>query len=192
MQHAHQNGLVHRDVKPANLLIDQSGVVKLLDLGLALFSDDARASLTLEHNENVLGTADYLAPEQAVDSHDVGPAADIYGLGCTLYFALTGHPPFPHGSLAQRIAGHQSRMPPDICAERPDCPSAGAGHLLQDDAEEAAGPLRFGGRSGGCARGLAGRPGGGVACGGHAGRGGCSRGGRQTLGGLRKRVTGGR
>jgi serine/threonine-protein kinase len=124
LQHAHENGLVHRDVKPANLLIDRSGVVKLLDLGLALFADDGRASLTLAYNENVLGTADYLAPEQAVSSHDVGPAADIYGLGCTLYFALTGHPPFPTGSLAQRIVFHQSRMPADIREDRPDCPPA--------------------------------------------------------------------
>jgi serine/threonine-protein kinase len=120
---AHASGLIHRDVKPANLLIDERGVVKILDLGLALFSDDDRASLTLTHNENVLGTADYLAPEQALDSHGVGPRADIYGLGGTLYFALTGHPPFPEGSLAQRIAWHQSKMPKDIRVERPDCPA---------------------------------------------------------------------
>src|SRR5262245_8850594 len=122
LQHAHENGLIHRDVKPANLLVDQKGVVKLLDLGLALFSDNARASLTVAHNENVLGTADYLAPEQAVNSHKVDHRADVYGLGCSLYYLLTGRPPFTEGPLAQRIAKHQSQMPDDIRKTRPDCP----------------------------------------------------------------------
>ena len=123
LQYAHDKGLIHRDVKPANLLVDDNGVVKLLDLGLALFSDDDRASLTIAHNENVLGTADYLAPEQALNSHNVDSRADVYGLGCTLYFLISGHPPFPNGTLAQRIAMHQTRMPTDIRDERPDCPS---------------------------------------------------------------------
>ncbi len=122
LNHAHANGLIHRDVKPANLLVDPKGVLKILDLGLALFSDNERASLTVEHNENVLGTADYLAPEQAVNSHKVDHRADIYGLGCALYFVLTGHPPFPDGTLAQRIAKHQTQMPEDIRKDRPDCP----------------------------------------------------------------------
>lgn len=122
LQHAHENGLVHRDVKPGNLLIDELGVVKILDLGLALFADEDRASLTIQHNENVLGTADFLAPEQALNSHDVDGRADIYGLGCTLYYALTGHAPFPEGSLAQRIAKHQTDMPADIRLDRPECP----------------------------------------------------------------------
>ena len=122
LHHAHENGLIHRDVKPANLLVDPKGVVKLLDLGLALFADNERASLTVAHNENVLGTADYLAPEQAVNSHTVDHRADVYGLGCALYYLLTGHPPFPEGTLAQRIAKHQSQMPDDIRKSRPDCP----------------------------------------------------------------------
>jgi serine/threonine protein kinase len=109
-------------VKPANLLVDPAGTVKILDLGLALFSKEENTSLTVAHNENVLGTADYLAPEQALNSHTVDCRADIYGLGCTLYFALTGHPPFNEGTLAQRIAMHQTQMPPDIREERPDCP----------------------------------------------------------------------
>lgn len=121
-QYAHENGLVHRDVKPANLLIDNRGVVKILDLGLALLADEERSSLTVAHNENVLGTADYLSPEQAVNSHKVDSRADIYSLGCTLYFALTGHPPFTDGSLAQRIAKHQREMPEDIRKERAEVP----------------------------------------------------------------------
>jgi len=122
LQHAHESCLIHRDVKPANLLVDDKGVVKILDLGLALFSSEAESSLTIAHNENVLGTADYLAPEQALNSHDVDARADIYALGCTFYYLLTGHPPFPDGSLAQRIAKHQTQQPADIRIDRPDCP----------------------------------------------------------------------
>lgn len=122
LAYSHAEGLIHRDVKPANLLVDEEGVVKILDLGLALFSEDESASLTIQHNENVLGTADYLAPEQAINSHDVDRRADIYGLGCTFYFTLTGHAPFNEGTLAQRIARHQTQMPPDIREDRPDCP----------------------------------------------------------------------
>jgi serine/threonine protein kinase len=123
LQYAHNARLIHRDVKPANLLLDDRGSVKILDLGLALVSREGAASLTLLHNENVLGTADYLAPEQALSSHDVDSRVDIYSLGCTLYFLLTGHPPFPEGTLAQRIAKHQSKAPPDIRLDRPDCPA---------------------------------------------------------------------
>jgi serine/threonine protein kinase len=125
LQHAHESGLIHRDIKPANLLVDGSNVVKILDLGLALFSsDDDKASLTIAHNENVLGTADYLSPEQALNSHKVDLRADVYSLGCTLYYLLTGHPPFPEGTLAQRIAKHQSQMPTSIKGDRPDAPDA--------------------------------------------------------------------
>ena len=122
LQHAHEVGLIHRDVKPANLLVNSQGKVKLLDLGLALFSDDKQASLTIDYNDKVLGTADYLAPEQALNSHKVDARADIYGLGCTMYFMLTGSAPFPEGSIAQRIAKHQSAMPTEIRKLRPDCP----------------------------------------------------------------------
>jgi serine/threonine protein kinase len=124
LQHSHDSGLIHRDVKPANLLINKDGVIKVLDLGLALFQDQSDASLTMEYNDKVLGTADYLAPEQALNSHTVDNRADIYGLGCTMYFLLTGHPPFPDGSIASRIVKHQNVMPADIRADRPDCPGA--------------------------------------------------------------------
>ena len=122
MAYAHANNLIHRDIKPANLLIDDKGIVRILDLGLALYSDGAKASLTIAHNENVLGTADYLSPEQAVNSHKVDLRTDIYSLGCTLYFLLTGHPPFTDGTLAQRIAKHQTTMPEDVRKDRPECP----------------------------------------------------------------------
>jgi len=122
LHHAHEKGLIHRDVKPANLLVNREGVIKVLDLGLALYADESLASVTMEHNDKVLGTADYLAPEQALNSHNIDHRADIYGLGCSLYFLLTGHAPFPTGSIAQRIAKHQSAMPEDIRKDRSDCP----------------------------------------------------------------------
>ncbi len=136
LQHAHDSGLIHRDVKPANLLIRKDGRVKLLDLGLALFTDESKASLTIDHNDKVLGTADYLAPEQALNSHGVDHRADLYGLGCTMYYMLTGSPPFPEGSIAQRIAKHQKVMPTEIRKLRPNCPGELEGicwKLLQKD-----------------------------------------------------------
>ncbi|HEX7449994.1 MAG TPA: protein kinase [Pirellulales bacterium] len=120
--HAHQAGLIHRDMKPANLLVDLKGTVKILDMGLARFSDEIDASLTHDHDERMLGTVDFLAPEQALDSHLVDPRADLYSLGCTLYFALTGQPPFPVGTLAQRVIMHQSKEPAAITEKRPDAP----------------------------------------------------------------------
>ncbi len=122
LDHAHSKGIVHRDVKPANILIDQEGRVKILDMGLALVTAGVTESLTVANNENVLGTADYLAPEQAINSHRVDRRADIYGLGCTLYYLIAGKPPFGDGTLAQRIARHQKEMPPPLREIRADCP----------------------------------------------------------------------
>jgi len=121
LHYAHRQRLIHRDIKPGNLLIDVRGNVKLLDLGLAMSSED-KTSLTRMYNERVIGTADYLSPEQAVDSHRIDHRSDVYSLGCTLYFMLTGHAPFPSGSLAERIASHQATEPKDIRASRPNCP----------------------------------------------------------------------
>ncbi len=122
LAHAHDMGLVHRDIKPANCLVDKHEVVKLLDMGLARLIDD-EASLTLENNENVLGTADYLAPEQALNSHKADARADIYSLGCTLYYLITGHPPFPDGTISERLLKHQVEQAPSIFKDRPDAPS---------------------------------------------------------------------
>ncbi|MBD3672121.1 MAG: protein kinase [Planctomycetaceae bacterium] len=123
LEHAHEAGMVHRDIKPGNILADKNGVIKLLDLGLArFFNDNDKESLTVAHDEKVLGTADYLAPEQAIDSHQVDARADIYSLGCTLYFLLTGHAPFVEGTLAQRLMSHQKKDPPPITDDRPDVP----------------------------------------------------------------------
>ncbi|MCM2370508.1 serine/threonine protein kinase [Aporhodopirellula aestuarii] len=136
LDHAHEHGVIHRDVKPANLLIDQNGRLRLLDMGLALMASEEEHSLTVANNENVLGTADYLAPEQALNSHKVDLRVDIYGLGCTLYYLLTGRPPFSDGTLAQRIIKHQNEMPRSIRELRPDCPGELEGmcvKMLQKD-----------------------------------------------------------
>ena len=125
LAHAHEAGLIHRDIKPSNLLVDDSGSIKILDMGLArFFKEHEEESLTIKHDEKVLGTADYLAPEQAVDSHAVDERADIYALGCTFYFTLTGQPPFTDGTLVQRLLAHQTKAPPSIRSRREDVPES--------------------------------------------------------------------
>ncbi len=121
LEHAHNAGLVHRDIKPANLFLSDDGRIRILDLGLAQ-DFDSEESLTREFNERVLGTADYLAPEQAADSHTVDCRADIYSLGCSLYFLLTGQPPFTKGTLVQRLVAHQSKAPASVLQFRHDVP----------------------------------------------------------------------
>lgn len=125
LHHAHGAGIIHRDIKPGNLLVDTTGTVKLLDMGLARFfgGDDAQ-SLTIQHDEKVLGTADYLAPEQAVDSHKVDRRVDIYSLGCTLFFLFTAQPPFNEGTLTQRLMAHQLKDPKAITDFRADVPES--------------------------------------------------------------------
>src|SRR5262249_2875868 len=123
LQHAHQAAaLVHRDIKPGNILVDRGGTVKVLDMGLARFFNDELDQITQKYDENVLGTADYLAPEQALDSHNVDIRADIYSLGATLYFCLTGRTPFSEGSVAQKLIWHQTRQPKPIKSFRTDVP----------------------------------------------------------------------
>jgi len=122
LNHAHSAGMVHRDIKPANLLRDPKGVIKILDLGLARITHRDEKALTLAANAGVLGTVDFLAPEQAVNSHNVDHRADIYSLGCTLYFLLAGRPPFPEGSVAQKLMAHQVEEPVSITTLRPDAP----------------------------------------------------------------------
>lgn len=108
LQHAMEKGIVHRDIKPANLLVDKEGVVKILDMGLARFQEDAKDNLTARFDKGaVLGTADFMAPEQVIASSTVDIRADIYSLGVTLYTLINGKPPFG-GSSTQKLMGHQT------------------------------------------------------------------------------------
>jgi serine/threonine-protein kinase len=114
LHYAHQMGLVHRDVKPENLLIRSDGAVKVLDFGLAMIGgSEAEYSLATILGQNCLGTADYIAPEQSLDSLHVDCRADIYSLGCTFYFLVTGQVPFPSPRTAEKLDGHRN------CRARP-------------------------------------------------------------------------
>jgi serine/threonine protein kinase len=113
LQHAYEKaGIIHRDIKPGNLLLSRDGVVKILDMGLARFFMDDNDQITRRHDGNsILGTADYLSPEQALDSSDVDIRSDIYSLGCTFYHLLTGKAPFAEGSVTEKLLWHQVREP---------------------------------------------------------------------------------
>jgi serine/threonine protein kinase len=124
LQHAHERGMVHRDVKPANLLLTPAGQVKVLDFGLAHVADGHDLTATPLPSGTVLGTPDYVAPEQARDPARADVRADVYGLGCTLYHLLTGRPPFPGGTPLQKLLAHQECRPPVLTAARPDVPGA--------------------------------------------------------------------
>jgi WD40 repeat protein/tRNA A-37 threonylcarbamoyl transferase component Bud32 len=124
LQHAFEKGMVHRDIKPANLLLANDGSVKILDMGLARLNqakDDDTASLTQEGA--VVGTVDYLAPEQAVNSRNVDIRADLYSLGCTFYYLLTGQAPFPGGTAAEKLLRHNMDEPVPVEKLRRDVPS---------------------------------------------------------------------
>jgi serine/threonine protein kinase len=122
LQHAHEAGLVHRDVKPGNLLVDRSGTVKVLDLGLARFFKPGKDNVTERYDDGaVLGTADYLAPEQAMHNK-VDIRADIYSLGATFFYILTGRAPFEDGTLTQKLLWHQIRKIQSVADYRGDVP----------------------------------------------------------------------
>ncbi|MCI0377146.1 MAG: protein kinase [Gemmataceae bacterium] len=122
LQHAHEAGLVHRDIKPGNLLLDRQGTIRLLDLGLARFFDDDGTAFAKTYEQGFsIGTADYMAPEQTMD-HRVDIRADIYSLGGAFYYLLAGKSPFQHGSIPQKMIWHQVRYPKSMRLVRPDVP----------------------------------------------------------------------
>jgi serine/threonine protein kinase len=123
LEHARGVGIVHRDIKPGNLLLDRQGVVKILDMGLACFQEGPRKNQVKPSERVMVGTDDYLAPEQIVDSDSVDIRADIYGLGATLRYLLTGKPPFPEApSASLKLIWHLTRTPTPIHELRSDVP----------------------------------------------------------------------
>ncbi len=136
LEHAHQHGLVHRDVKCSNLMVTREGVLKILDLGLARFQFDPTAGGEVTGTGQAMGTVDYMAPEQVSDSRSVDIRADIYSLGCTFYKLLTGRTPFggpDQKSLMQRLTAHATQPVPPIRQFRADVPeklAAVLGHML--------------------------------------------------------------
>jgi serine/threonine protein kinase len=123
LEHLLSCGLIHRDIKPSNIIIEHHGTVKLVDLGLAVFFEEKELDpLTIKYEQNVLGTADYLAPEQAIDSHNVDGRADIYSLGATFCFMLCGESPFPNGTVMEKLHAHQTEPFKTIRDRAPDVP----------------------------------------------------------------------
>jgi serine/threonine protein kinase/Leucine-rich repeat (LRR) protein len=122
LQHIFVKGLIHRDIKPSNLLLTTTGVVKVVDLGLArLIGPPANeVSSTLTKTDAVIGTPDYIAPEQTRVAHTVDVRADLYSLGCTFYYLLTGRPPFPEGSAVVKCVQHQTEEPEPVERLRPE------------------------------------------------------------------------
>jgi DNA-binding beta-propeller fold protein YncE len=136
LQHALEHGLIHRDIKPQNLMAAADGTVKVLDFGLASLAEAGAASLT--GSNIVMGTPDYIAPEQAEDPHGADARSDIYSLGCTLYFLLSGCVPFPGNSALQKLYAHRNRTPQPVRVYRPDIPAELAAALDRMMAKEPA------------------------------------------------------
>ena len=122
LQHAHELGMVHRDIKPHNLMLTRKGQVKILDFGLARFARESTPAAELTQEDAVVGTPDYIAPEQSLQPQNADIRADIYSLGCTMYFILTGQPPFLTGTCMQTLMAHAESMPPPVNELRPEVP----------------------------------------------------------------------
>jgi serine/threonine protein kinase len=122
LQHAFEQGMVHRDIKPQHLIRTPDGRIKILDFGLARFVSESAPGAGLTESRAIMGTPDYVAPEQLQDSRKADIRADIYGLGCTLYFLLTGQPPFPAGTAFQKYMAHVDRAPQSVAELRKDLP----------------------------------------------------------------------
>ncbi len=123
LNHAALHGVIHRDVKPSNILITKEGRAKLIDMGLARLLKPTDPGDDLTASGVTLGTFDYISPEQARDPRNADIRSDIYSLGCTLFFMLTGQPPFPEGTVLQKLLQHQGDEPPDVREFQPGVPA---------------------------------------------------------------------
>ncbi len=149
LRHAGEKGVVHRDVKPSNIVVTPGGFAKLIDMGLARALEPQSVLGGVTQSGMTLGTFDYISPEQAIDPRRADGRSDIYSLGCTFYHALTGRPPVPEGNAARKLSAHQNESPTDprlinqtvpdemamvldrMMAKKPDDRFADAGALLE-------------------------------------------------------------
>ena len=138
LQHAHEQGMVHRDIKPHNLMVTSDGTLKILDFGLATLATEAVTSevndersddssptsptLRLTTMGTMMGTPDFISPEQASNPHAVDVRSDIYSLGCTFYYLLSGRPPFATGAVMEKVKAHSDQLATPIENVRPDIP----------------------------------------------------------------------
>jgi serine/threonine protein kinase len=124
LEYAHAQGIVHRDIKPSNLILDHDGTLKILDLGIARIQPQTSAPADdLTKTGYVMGTVDYMAPEQAMNTRRADHRADIYSLGCTLYFLLSGQPLYGGDTVMERLVAHREHPLPSL---RKACPAAPA------------------------------------------------------------------
>ncbi|MFM8892233.1 MAG: serine/threonine-protein kinase [Planctomycetia bacterium] len=121
LEHASQRNVVHRDVKPSNIIITPGGRARVVDMGLARLHHMA-GEQDLTVSGMTLGTFDYISPEQARDPRSADVRSDLYSLGCTMFFMLVGRPPFAEGTMVQKLLAHQQDSPPSIESLRPDVP----------------------------------------------------------------------
>lgn len=128
LDHTHKRGIVHRDIKPSNLLLDGEGTVKILDMGLVRFTEsqrkDGKTDDGLTETGDIMGSFDYIAPEQAIDTKRADQRADIYSLGCTLHYLLTGKPPYVGDTSMQKLLAHRDTAIPALRKVRTDVPLA--------------------------------------------------------------------
>src|SRR5205807_7732876 len=139
LQHAFEKGMVHRDIKPSNLMLQKAGkkyTIKILDFGLAKASIEGEARSDLTGLGKMLGTPDFVAPEQTRDATNADIRADLYSLGCTLYFLLAGEPPFKGRSMYEVLEAHQFHAPRPLTLLRPEVPAelvAVVAKLMEND-----------------------------------------------------------